>query len=91
MGLFNNTANLHRLNQISKVIEEYAIGNFTTEARVSLQKDELDAIAQGINVLGQNLEEKVTSYNTLKSILDNSHQLTPVSYTHLTLPTTSRV
>jgi len=79
MGFLNNTANLHRLNQISKVIEEYAVGNFATEAKVSLQKDELDAIAQGINVLGQNLEEKVTSYNTLKSILDNSPQLTIIT------------
>ena len=79
MGFLNNTANLHRLNQISKVIEEYAVGNFATEAKVSFQKDELDGIAQGINILGQHLEEKVTSYNTLKSILDNSPQLTIIT------------
>ncbi len=79
MGFLDNTANLHRLNQISKVIEEYAVGNFATEAKVSFQKDELDGIAQGINILGQHLEEKVTSYNTLKSILDNSPQLTIIT------------
>lgn len=73
MELFNGDAkSQQRLSEIAQVIEEYAFGNFDSEAKVTLKKDELDGIAQGINVLGQHLKNNIS---VLNSVLDSAPQL----------------
>jgi PAS domain S-box-containing protein len=68
--------NTDRLLELSEVIQDYALGIFDTEVKITPKKDELDGIAQGINILGSHLKNKVTSLNTLKGILDSSPLLT---------------
>lgn len=58
------------IDNIEEIIFEYANGDFSNRLLISDRKDEGDVIAAGINMLGEELEEKSVSKNYLSNILD---------------------
>jgi PAS domain S-box-containing protein len=48
-----------RIGKITKVIQKVAAGDYLSRIEISDQKDEIDAIASGINMLAEEIEDKI--------------------------------
>jgi PAS domain S-box-containing protein len=62
------TAMDKRLREINSRLAEYSKGHFNRQIKISGKKDELDAISNGINVLGEELNDATISriyFNTI--------------------------
>lgn len=57
-----------RFKQIINVLSAYARGNFTSSLKISGRYDELDAIAESINMVGQELKSITISRNYFNNI-----------------------
>jgi PAS domain S-box-containing protein len=64
----NNVEKERRIEEISKLIIEIASGNFDAQGIASDERDDLDAIVTGINMLGEELKASTVSRDYLKSI-----------------------
>ena len=59
----------HRIEEINQVLMSLAEGNFSARASLSHQLDGIDAIAAGINMLGEELRSSVIAQDYLDSVL----------------------
>lgn len=64
-----------RLNEINARIIEYSLGNFNKRIKISGSKDELDAISNGINMLGEELNAATISKNYFNSIFNSVSEM----------------
>jgi len=53
----------HRIEDIIKVIEDIATGNYLSRIKISDRKDDIDAIAAGINMLAEEVKDKVALHS----------------------------
>ena len=58
-----------RIEKINEVLLAIAEGNFATQADISDQFDDIDAIASGVNMLSEELRDSVITRNYLNSVL----------------------
>ncbi len=49
----------HRIEKIITTIQDIAAGNYTSRIKVSTSKDDIDTIAAGINILAEEVKDKV--------------------------------
>ena len=61
--------NEERLEQINKIILDIASGNLSSKIELSAAFDEIDAIASGINMLGEELQATTVDRNYFDSII----------------------
>ncbi len=59
----------HRIEDINQVLMNLAEGDFSTKISLSQQLDGIDAIAAGINMLGEELRSSVVAKDYLDSVL----------------------
>jgi PAS domain S-box-containing protein len=52
-----------RIGKINKVIQKIAAGDYLSRIEISDQKDEIDAIASGINMLAEEIEDKIALHS----------------------------
>jgi PAS domain S-box-containing protein len=64
-----------RLNEINARIIEYSLGNFNKRIKISASKDELDAISNGINMLGEELNAATISKNYFNNIFNSISEM----------------
>ncbi len=65
--------NVKRINQILEVVISLANLNYTTKAYVSSKNDYLDALASGINMLGEELQSSTVSLHEKEILLKEVH------------------
>ena len=58
-----------RIEKINEVLLSIAEGDFTAQANISDQFDDIDAIASGVNMLSEELRDSVITRNYLNSVL----------------------
>jgi signal transduction histidine kinase len=63
--------NKERLFEISSLLANYSIGNFSEKVEVSDKLDEIDSIIMGINMLGEELEDTTISKNIFENIFNS--------------------
>lgn len=78
-----------RIDDISKLISEIAMGNFDYKIERSNQDDELDAIIAGINMLGEELKTSTVSRDHMDSIYKGVVDILIVMNTDFTIQSTN--
>ncbi len=63
--------NDERLINISSLLADYSTGNYLNKVKVSKNLDEIDSIIEGINMLGEELEETTISKNIFENIFNS--------------------
>src|SRR4030042_161405 len=53
----------NRIEEIIKVIQDIATGNYLSRVKISDRKDDIDAIATGINMLAEEVKDKVSLHS----------------------------
>ncbi|MEO5907607.1 MAG: HAMP domain-containing protein, partial [Ginsengibacter sp.] len=64
-----------RLKEINSRLIEYSTGHFNKRIRISDTKDELDAISNGINMLGEELNDVTISKIYFNSIFNSVSEM----------------
>lgn len=64
-----------RLNDMSAVLLQYAVLDFSNKIQLSDTADEIDAIAAGLNVLGEELEFSLSTQKKYSNDLENANKL----------------
>lgn len=58
------------IQDVNLLLLEYASGNFSKRGKLSGERDELDALVSGINMLGEELEDSTVSKKYFMSIFN---------------------